>query len=113
MHEMSITQNIIDEVEEHLKNVSYTKIIDIKIKVGELTALDSSSLLFCYEALTKGTKFENVPLIIEEIALKGHCNNCKQEININNFLFICSNCGSSDITILSGDELILSEINIE
>ena len=41
---MSITQNILEEVEEHLKKVAYNKIINIKIKVGELTALDSSSL---------------------------------------------------------------------
>jgi len=113
MHEMSITQNILEEVEEHLKKVAYNKIINIKIKVGELTALDSSSLQFCYEAITKGTKYENVPLIIEEVPLEGFCNNCKKSINIDNFLFICTNCGSSDVTITSGEELILSEINIE
>jgi hydrogenase nickel incorporation protein HypA/HybF len=113
MHEMSITQNILEDVDEHLTNVQYSKIIDIKIKVGELTALDPSSLQFCYDALTKGTKFDGVPLIIDEIPLRGNCNNCKSEINIDNFLFVCSNCGSSDVTIISGEELILSEINIE
>ena len=113
MHEMSITQNIIEDVEEHLKGVQYSKIVDIKIKVGEFTALDPASLLFCYEALSKETKFEGVPLIIEQIPLTGHCNSCGKEIDIDNFLFVCGNCGSSDVTIISGEELILSEINIE
>ena len=113
MHEMSITQNILEDVEQNLTNVQYSKIIDIKIKIGELTALDPSSLQFCYEALSKGTKFEGVPLVIDEIPLTGHCNSCKNEINIDNFLFVCGNCGSTDVTIISGEELILSEINVE
>lgn len=110
---MSITQNILDDVEEHLADVPYSKLIDIKIKVGELTALDPASLLFCYDVLTKGTKFEGVPLKIEEVPLTGHCNDCKSEINIENFLFLCGVCGSTNVDIISGEELILSEINIE
>jgi hydrogenase nickel incorporation protein HypA/HybF len=113
MHEMSITQNILDDVDEHLINVQYSRIIDIKIKVGELTALDPSSLLFCYDVLTKGTKFEGVELKVEEVPLRGHCNDCQSEINIDNFLFLCGNCGSTNVTITSGEELILSEINVE
>ncbi len=113
MHEMSITQNILDDVKEHLVGVQFSKIVNIKIKVGELTALDPSSLQFCYDVITKETVFENVPLIIEEVPLTGICNNCKTDINIENFLFLCSNCGSTDVTIQSGEELLLSEINVE
>jgi len=113
MHEMSITQNILEDVKEHLSGIQYTRILNIKIKVGELTALDPSSLQFCYDVIKRDTPFENVPLIIEEIPLTGHCNNCSAEINIENFLFLCSNCGSTDVTIISGEELLLSEINVE
>jgi len=113
MHEISITQNILDDVEHCLSNEQYSKVINIKIKVGEFTALDPSSLQFCYKALTNGTKLENTELIIEIIPLVCHCNNCKEETHIDNFLFICEKCGSNDIDIISGQELILSEINVD
>ena len=113
MHEMSITQNILDDVEQSLSKAQYSKVINIKIKVGEFTALDPSSLQFCYKALTNGTKFEDTELLIEIIPLVGHCNSCKKEINIDNFLFVCGACGSSNIDIVSGQELILSEINVD
>ena len=113
MHEMSITQSILDDVEQNLSNAEYSKIINIKIKVGEFIAIDPSSLQFCYKALVHGTKFENTELFIEVIPLTGRCNKCKKEINIHNFLFVCGECGSSDINIISGQELILSEINID
>jgi hydrogenase nickel incorporation protein HypA/HybF len=110
---MSITQNILDDVEQSLSNAQYSKVINIKIKVGEFATLDPSSLQFCYQVLTNGTKFENTELVIEIIPLVGHCNNCKKEININNFFFVCTECGSSNIEIISGQELILSEINVD
>jgi hydrogenase nickel incorporation protein HypA/HybF len=113
MHEMSIIQNILDDVEQSLSKAEYSKVINIKIKVGEFIALDPSSLQFCYKALTNGTKFENTELLIEIIPLTGICNNCKQQININNFLFVCGECASDNIEIISGQELILSEINVD
>ena len=113
MHEISITQNILDDVEQSLSNAQYSKVINIKIKVGEFTALDPTSLQFCYKALTTGTKFENTELLIEIIPLVGYCNNCNKELHIDNFLFVCGECGSNNIDIISGQELILSEINVD
>jgi hydrogenase nickel incorporation protein HypA/HybF len=113
MHEMSIAQNIIEALSEQVKEINYNKIKNVKIKIGELTAVDSNSLKFSFDIITKDTKFEGVNLEIETVQLKALCNICNFESPIENFFFICSNCNSTDIKVLQGDELNLSEIEIE
>jgi hydrogenase nickel incorporation protein HypA/HybF len=113
MHELSIAQNILDIAAEQLKDLEYNKIISIKVKIGELAAVDPSSLLFSFDIIKSETKFSDVNLEIDEIPLKCFCEDCKSESKIDHFLFICGNCESTNIKVISGEELTISEIEIE
>jgi hydrogenase nickel incorporation protein HypA/HybF len=113
MHELSIAQNIVEAVNEQLKDVKYEQIKNLKVKIGELTAVDPNSLKFSFDIITKSTALENVNLEIENVPLKVLCNVCNQEGNIENFFFICGSCGSTDLKVLQGDELYLSEIEFD
>jgi hydrogenase nickel incorporation protein HypA/HybF len=113
MHELSIAQNILDIASEQVKDLQFNRIISFKVKIGELAAVDPSSLLFSFDILKNDTVFKNTLLDIEEIPLRGYCDDCKTESKIDNFLFICGNCESTNIKLISGEELTLSEIEIE
>jgi hydrogenase nickel incorporation protein HypA/HybF len=113
MHELSIAQNILETVTDYLKDTKYNKVTGIKIKVGELAAVDARSLKFSFEVITKDTEFDGVPLIIEEVPLIAYCNSCKSETKIESFFFLCKNCDSTDINVTQGEELNLSEIEFE
>jgi hydrogenase nickel incorporation protein HypA/HybF len=113
MHELSIAQNILDTVSDYLKDTKYNKITGIKIKIGELAAVDAKSLKFSFEVITKDTEFDGVPLIIEDVPLIAFCNSCKSETKIESFFFICQKCNSTDINVTQGDELNLTEIDFE
>jgi hydrogenase nickel incorporation protein HypA/HybF len=113
MHELSIAQNILDIATDQAKDKHFDKIISIKVKIGELAAVDPGSLLFSFDIIKAETKFSDVTLEIEEIPLKCFCENCETESKIDNFLFVCANCESTNIKVISGEELTISEIEVE
>ena len=113
MHELSIAQNIFDLVEENVSGKDRIKVININLRLGEISGVIPESLEFCFEVITKGTQLENALLKIEKIPLTAKCNSCSLEFCIKNLIFFCPGCDSSDIKILTGTEMQVSEIEID
>jgi hydrogenase nickel incorporation protein HypA/HybF len=112
MHELSIAQSILDIVEQHLPEDHQGSVKSIKLKVGELSGVVVESLEFCFSAVTAGTRFERAVLEIERIGLAARCEQCATVSPVSHSAFICQACGSNHLTIISGRELHVSELEI-
>lgn len=70
MHELPITQSIINiSCEEAVKH-NVKKVRKIKIKVGELTGLVPQSIQYYFDIISKGTIIEGAVLDVEKYRLK-------------------------------------------
>ncbi|GAB4364291.1 MAG: hydrogenase maturation nickel metallochaperone HypA [Calditrichia bacterium] len=112
MHEMSIAQNILEIVKEYLGN-EHKKLLSVTVEVGELTAVIPESLQFCFEAVLAETPYPDARLIIKQIPLSGQCEQCGKVFKIENYLFTCPECKSIQIKVLNGQELKVTELEVE
>jgi len=112
MHELSIAQNIIeivhDNLEDHQKNI----VKSVRVKVGKLTNILPDSLVFSFEALVKDTDLDGAVLEIEHLPIKIKCAECGAVTTSDDFLFSCEKCGGNQIKIVSGNEFLVSEIEL-
>ncbi len=113
MHEMSIAENILEIVKETLRNQNSSKLLSVTVQVGELTAVIPESLSFCFETVVENTPYKGAKLKIVEVPLTGKCKNCGKEFHISNYCFICPNCESTKVEIIGGQELNVSELEVE
>jgi hydrogenase nickel incorporation protein HypA/HybF len=111
MHELSIAENIIEIVKENLAADCSVK--SVKVRIGELANVIPDSLEFCFGVITKGTPLERARLKIENISITAHCEGCEADFEVEGFLFQCKNCGSTDLRIISGNELRVVEIEVD
>lgn len=112
MHELTIAENIKKVVEESIKDRA-AKVRKIKLQVGRLTAVVPESLRFCFQFTAEGTSVEGAELEIEEVPVRGRCQRCGSDFTIDEPVFICPLCGSNQIELLSGRELMVESIEIE
>ncbi len=111
---MSIALNIIKTVENEMKAHNVHSLKSLKVKVGELTAVEPDSLQFCFEAVIEKTSFEGAKLYIEEIPLMGRCNGCTGEFRLDRyFSTTCPSCGEKAPEIISGRELDIVSMEVE
>ncbi len=110
MHELSITQGLLDIVLEEATNHSISKVRVVKLKIGRLTVVEPSCLTFYFELLTKDTLAEGADLKIDMVPIKGKCRNCQEIFEINDALFFCPACSNHNIELISGRELYVEEI---
>jgi hydrogenase nickel incorporation protein HypA/HybF len=113
MHEVSITQSLLEIALEQAKTHQAKRIKAIRIKAGEFSGVNQATLKFAFKNLSKGTIAENASLQIISPSLLGQCQKCKDIFKIKKDRFKFAKCNSSEIDIISGQDLYIQDMDIE
>lgn len=113
MHEMGVAMQIIEIATASIpENMTQSRVERVNLKVGKLSAIVADSLRFCFEVAVKDTALEGAELVIDEIPVVAQCNACGIKWTIESPVFVCNQCRSAQIELLSGRELDIESIEI-
>ena len=122
VHEFSMSSEIFRRVLEEARRKKADKVIEIKIVIGELTFLNHDQIRFWIKELSKGTIAENAKVIIVSRKSRIKCRKCGFEgelkmrddpmYHIMTPTFKCPKCGSHEIDIIAGREVMVKGIKI-
>jgi hydrogenase nickel incorporation protein HypA/HybF len=113
MHEMSIAQSLVDILREEMVRHNAGNLRSVKLHVGQLSAIVPESLSFCFQVITSGTDMEGAVLNMEVIPLRGTCEDCRQEFEIKEYVFVCPNCSGTRVRTDAGQELSIVEMEVD
>jgi len=113
MHEMGIANSVIETVRAEAARHPGCRVRKVGLRIGELAAVDSESLRFCFEALTRETDLESLELEIETRPRRHRCGNCGTEFNVKDYDFACPHCARLNSQCISGDELEMAYLEVE
>lgn len=113
MHEMAMALEIVNSVKEILDQHPGTILKKVHINIGEFAAVVPASLKFSYEAIISDSPLKDSKLEINIIPVTAICNQCKKSFSINELEFCCPNCKSQDVYINTGDELLITNLEVE
>ena len=108
MHELSITESVVDAVCERAAG---RPVRTVTVRVGLLTAVVADSMRFCFELITVGTVAEGAHLEIVQPPGTGRCRTCCARFTLTDLVLLCP-CGSADVTITSGQELQIISMKV-
>ena len=113
MHEASIAQSLMDIVLETAKNENARKVNKTFVTIGALTAIEKHALEFAYDVVKEGTIAEDSEIIITEVPCTGKCMECGEVSEYDKFVFECNSCKSFSVELLTGEELQITEIEVD
>jgi hydrogenase nickel incorporation protein HypA/HybF len=114
MHELSICKNILSTVlDYHQQHKKSRTIKSIQIAIGQLTHIDIASLRFNFAVIARNTAAENAMLDINQIDAKAECNACNRVFSLENYYDPCPNCQQHSKTILQGEEMTITSMEIQ
>jgi hydrogenase nickel incorporation protein HypA/HybF len=111
MHELPITQNILEIALRHAGDAK--RITCINLVIGDLSAVIGESVQFYWDIISKGTIAEGATLHFERIRACFHCKDCGHEYRPDGRKFECPQCGSDQVNLIAGQEFRLESIEIE
>jgi hydrogenase nickel incorporation protein HypA/HybF len=113
MHELSIADTIVNTVLEEMKKRNIASVTTVGLRIGFLTDVVPEALQFGFEVLIADTPLAGTRLKIERIPVKGVCRACHDSFEVEDFVFVCPACYSTDIEMTQGDELDIAYLEVE
>lgn len=114
MHELSVTQSILDIALRHARRASAHRIVAINLVIGDLTGFVDDSIQFYFDFLSKDTLAQDARLSFERVAPCARCHACNAEYTPpNSRLWTCPACGALGGEVIAGREFSVASIEIE
>jgi hydrogenase nickel incorporation protein HypA/HybF len=109
MHELSLADAVVRIACAH---AGERRIEKIELKVGHLRQVVPDSLAFAFTLLAEGTVAEGAELVMEDVPAAGVCRACGVESEWSGFPLACAGCGSLDVELVRGEELLVDALTM-
>lgn len=113
MHELAITEGIIEAAIPAAEAAGAKRILEIRLKIGELSGVLPECIQEYFNIASRGTIAEGAALKVEKIPITITCASCGYDGEIPRRKIHCPKCASAEIKIKSGREYFVDSLEVE
>jgi hydrogenase nickel incorporation protein HypA/HybF len=113
VHELSLVAGLFEILEEKAREQNALRITAVKLRVGRLSGVVPDLLESAFDTFKKGTLAAEARLEIEAVPFSFKCRSCGGESFRDEPPYTCGACGSKDIELVGGMDLIVEKIEVE
>jgi hydrogenase nickel incorporation protein HypA/HybF len=110
VHELSISNAIARVALEHAGGRPVTS---VQVKVGALRQIVPDALTFCWDVVRRQPLLEGSRLEINHVPGVIECGVCSARSTLTEFVLHCPACGSGLVGVVSGEEFLVTSIELE
>lgn len=113
MHELALTESIVDIVCEEARRQGVGKVRVVRLRIGAMAPVEPEALRFCFDAVSRGTLAEGAVLDIRRQPGEAWCADCERTVAIESRYGACPDCAGRRLRMISGDELRVEELEVD
>lgn len=113
MHELWLCKNIVNIVNNKMRDIQNKRVKKIVIAAGELLAIDIAALQFSFSVISDGTFMSGAALEVIVIPGQATCQYCHKVLNVKSYLDVCQYCYQGNLVIIRGEELVVKHMEVE
>jgi|SRR5215469_9007783 len=110
MHEMALAEGILSVVLDASGGANVRK---VDLQVGALQLVVPESLRFSFDLVAAGTPAEGALVTVHETPARLKCRACRSETVLLQPPFQCGRCAATDVTVISGDEVMVESVELD
>ena len=113
MHELSLAQSLAELVEAEARKAGASRVTLVRLALGALGNVEADAMRFCFDAATRGTLAEGAVFDVVTMPGAGWCLDCAHTVPLAQRFGACPDCGGERVRMIAGDELRLTELEVE
>jgi len=115
MHELQITERILEVVLKHAGPQDVTRIVRIHLRIGALSDLEDEWIQHYFDYLSRGTVAENAQLAITRAPAVVRCHSCSCSFEVRREEIgraQCPECGETSLELVAGREYMIENMEV-
>ena len=113
MHELSIAQALVEQVEAARQANGGGRVVSVDVRIGQWQHVVPEVLTSYFDYLTQGTPLEAARLHIGPVSPTAKCDECGHEFVVEDIYLICPSCASRTCGLVTGRELHLVGMELD
>ena len=113
MHELSVTESLLEIALRHAKKGNARQITDLYLVLGEWSSLMDESVQFYWDIISEGSIAQGATLHFRRVPVLLICQDCGKEYHPAGESFTCPNCKGTNIKVKTGEEFHLEAIDVD
>jgi len=113
MHELGITENIVNIALAKAGEAQASKINQINLVIGEMSGVVADCIQFYFDSLSRDTIVQGAVLHFDLVPAQLRCRNCSTIFTPKDTLWSCPKCRDRSVEISKGRELYIESIEVE
>ena len=113
MHELAVTQSILDICLRHADQANAARVTDINLLIGQFSSIVDDSVQFYWDIVADGTIAQGAVLHFNRIPGEMTCGSCGHVFHPTDKDFGCPACGSNRVRVTKGEEFRVESIDVE
>lgn len=113
MHELAVCQGLMNQVEQIARREHADRVTRILLSIGPLAGVEPQLLADAFPIAAAGSIAESAELVIEQQPVRVQCLSCGAESDASVNRLLCGACGDFRTRLISGDEMLLTSLELE
>ena len=113
VHELSVTQQILNIALEKAKAAGGTRITRINLVIGDMSSIIDDCVQFYFDFLSQDSIARGATLCFDRIPMQVRCRHCGISFTPDGASWSCPQCHQWDVEIVAGKEFYLDSIEVE
>ncbi len=113
MHELAVTQGIVDFALKEGTERKVRQITALNIKLGAFSGIVSLCVQDYFDLLAEGTLAEGAKLNFETIPGELYCPDCDKHFPMEHFRLVCPGCKGRNVKMTKGREFYIDTMEVE
>jgi hydrogenase nickel incorporation protein HypA/HybF len=113
MHEMSLAEGVLRIAEQSAQAQGFSRVKAVWLEIGALAQVQPEAMRFCFDAVTRDSIAQGARLEIVSTPGTAWCMDCCQTVQVQALYDECPRCGGRQLQLTSGQEMRVTELEVE
>jgi hydrogenase nickel incorporation protein HypA/HybF len=112
MHEMSLCEGIRQVIEDQARSHEISAVKRVRVEIGKFSGVEKPALEFAFDVVMRGSVAEGAVLEMIDLPGRAMCYDCIKEVDIDDRLAPCPDCGGGRLMPVAGDEMKIKDLEV-
>ncbi len=112
MHEMSLCEGIRQIIDTQAQKHGVAAFSCVRLEIGRFAGVEKPALEFAFDVVMRGSAAEGAQLIMLDLPGRAMCYDCAKEVEIEERLSPCPECGGGKLLPIGGDEMRIKDLEV-